>query len=209
MPKISFSKREVIHLVVSVSVMGFLVAINIISGSNFSFANFFLAALTVFPFALLIVAPAFVLHELGHKVVAQKFGYWAEYRMWAQGLLLAVLITIISAGRFLFIAPGAVYFAATTMQRTSSEKIGKIGLIGVLINILLSVFFGLLALAKIAGGIWTMVFAAGASINAFLAIFNLIPFPPFDGQKVFSWDKRIWAITIALAVILYATSFSL
>jgi Zn-dependent protease len=27
-----------------------------------------------------------------------------------------------------------------------------------------------------------------------LAAFNLIPFGMFDGQKIFTWNSRIWAV---------------
>jgi Zn-dependent protease len=51
---------------------------------------------------------------------------------------------------------------------------------------------------------------AGASINAFLALFNLIPFAVFDGQKVYSWDKRYWATALVTSLALtICTSFVL
>ena len=51
--------------------------------------------------------------------------------------------------------------------------------------------------------LWSAIFAIGASANAFLAIFNLIPFAPLDGEKIFVWDKKIWASAIVLAIMLF------
>jgi Zn-dependent protease len=47
---------------------------------------------------------------------------------------------------------------------------------------------------------------AGAAINAFLALFNLIPFSIFDGRKVYTWNRVYWAalFLFALALTIYA-----
>ncbi len=38
------------------------------------------------PIFILAIAPAFVLHEIGHKIVAKYYGCWAEFRADPQGL---------------------------------------------------------------------------------------------------------------------------
>jgi Zn-dependent protease len=181
-----FSKREIQHLSLSVLIMSLAVGI--------WQRNVFMGLI-----AIIALAPGFVFHELGHKFAAQKYGYFAEYRMWLQGLLLALLTAFLG---FLIIAPGAVYFSGGGFHR-SEEKIGKIGLAGPIINLLLVFGFGLLfyfstfELLKFVGFF-------GAFVNSWLALFNLIPIPPFDGQKIFSWNKLIWGFTIGLAVAAFA-----
>jgi Zn-dependent protease len=42
---------------------------------------------------------------------------------------------------------------------------------------------------------------SGVLLNLWLAAFNMLPIVILDGQKVFSWDKKIWAlVTIPLWV---------
>jgi Zn-dependent protease len=48
---------------------------------------------------------------------------------------------------------------------------------------------------------------AGAAINAFMAVFNLIPFGVLDGLKVFRWSKAIWLVLFALAALATALSY--
>jgi Zn-dependent protease len=43
----------------------------------------------------------------------------------------------------------------------------------------------------------------GFRINVFIALFNLLPFPPLDGSKVIEWDKKLWGLLILTTALLY------
>ena len=43
-----------------------------------------------------------------------------------------------------------------------------------------------------------------AFLNGFMAVFNLVPFGILDGYKIFSWNKKIWAVAFAMSVALAA-----
>ena len=193
-----FSRKEIYHLTLSVVVMSLIVAY-----SWFGLSESLLSTLVGVGVGFLVIAPAFVFHELGHKFVSQSYGYHAEYRMWTQGLLFAVLVTIVSGGRFIFIAPGAVYFGGG-LARTTLEKTAKIGLAGPIVNLILSAIFGLIGIFS--SGLLAIIGSTGAYVNAWLAIFNLIPFPPLDGQKIFAWDKKIWALVLIIAIVAFIGS---
>ena len=47
----------------------------------------------------------------------------------------------------------------------------------------------------------------GASFNAWIAMFNLLPFGVLDGQKIFDWNKVVWACTMASTMALFITSY--
>ena len=63
------------------------------------------------------VMTGFLLHELAHKWMAQKYGCWAEYRGNRNGLLLALLMGAVG---FLIAAPGAVMVAAKALAMSSA-----------------------------------------------------------------------------------------
>jgi Zn-dependent protease len=48
---------------------------------------------------------------------------------------------------------------------------------------------------------------AGALINAFMAVFNLIPFGVLDGLKVFRWSKPVWLVLFALAALVTGLTY--
>lgn len=180
-----FSTREIKELIISVFVMSIAVSI---ANKN---AAFFLVS-------LIIIGPAFIFHELGHKFTAQNFGYFAEYRMWKEGLLFALLLSFTG---FIFVAPGAVYFGGI-FSRPRKDEIGKIGISGPIVNLSLAFFFALFSFSK--STFLSSLSYLGVYINSWLAIFNLIPFPPLDGEKIFSWNKKIWALALLISIGLFA-----
>ena len=149
------------------------------------------------------VSLGFVLHEMGHRFVARRFGCFAEYTMWPTGLILALVCSLFG---FIFAAPGAVmiYQRADMWGRATltREKTGLISIAGPAMNICLAVVFILLNIAYP-----TLLFSLGARINTWLAIFNLIPFGPLDGTKIFRWDKRVWLAAIAVGMGLFALEY--
>jgi len=144
---------------------------------------------------LLIFALTFILHELGHKFTAKYYGLWAEFRLSLMGLvvtLISVLSPIIK-----IVSPGAVFASG----EASRAILGKISLSGPIINVLLSTIFLILNLLP-DSSLFKAIFAWGSTINAYVALFNLIPFSILDGTKIFWWNKYVWMIMFLSALIL-------
>ncbi len=155
-----FSRREVIDLAKSTLLLG--IAFSVL----FSGFRGFIGGLAE---SLLVVAFAFLAHELAHKLAAQHFGCRAEYRSNDTMLLFAVLFSFFG---FIFAAPGAVWISG----RPGVRENGIISLAGPLTNIVVA--FAL-----------TGVFARAALVSAWIGLFNLIPLINFDGRKVLAWSK--------------------
>lgn len=127
----------------------------------------------------------FLLHELGHKFVAQHYGCFAEFRSFDFMLVLAFIMSFFG---FVFAAPGAVMIKGYV----DNERNGKISVAGPLINILMAVGFLIASFLTSSEGFVHMISRYGFFINSFLALFNLIPFGNFDGSKVYRWNKPVW-----------------
>ena len=147
----------------------------------------------------LSVGSGFILHELGHKFTAQHYGYTAVYEASPMGLLLAIFLKIITG--VVFAAPGAVmirkrqsYYSNDDRyydMLTQSRETWKIALAGPLINVALAVvFMGVLFSSDSA--LMQTIGLYGAYVNVFLAGFNMIPFGPLDGAKVFKHNPAMW-----------------
>jgi Zn-dependent protease len=48
---------------------------------------------------------------------------------------------------------------------------------------------------------------AGASFNAWIALFNLLPFGVLDGEKIFNWNKIAWGLTMASTMVLFIAAY--
>ncbi|MEK6900503.1 MAG: metalloprotease [Nanoarchaeota archaeon] len=137
----------------------------------------------LFLVSLVTAGLGFLLHELAHKFVAQHYGCAAEFRAWDQLLYLAVGLAIFIG--FIFAAPGAVMISGMVTRKEN----GVISAAGPATNYVLAMIF--LALITLFPQ-FASVFVTGFSINIWLGIFNLIPFGPLDGRKVFDWSKTVW-----------------
>lgn len=156
--------------------------------------------LPVFVVSFLTAGAGFLLHELAHKVVAQRLGYWAEFRASYDWLVIAVVSGLVG---FLFAAPGAVQIRGHGLTNRDS---GVIAVAGPLTNLALFLVFFLVSLL-FAGGLAGYVAGFGTFINAFLAAFNLLPFGPLDGAKVMRWSKPVFAVTFLVSAGLVAYTF--
>jgi len=143
-----------------------------------------------FAITLLCAGLGFILHELMHKLLAQRLGYLAEY---SAGEFPWMSVLVAFAG-WIFLSPGAVYIASPTRPLTKTAN-GLISLAGPLTNLFIALGFRVFAGEGLVGAVGYL----GWDINIWLAIFNLVPAPGFDGQKVLAWNKPVYAMS-ALAV---------
>src|SRR5215218_9040141 len=150
---IRFSRTEIKHLLVAT----FLVLLVGMSLNKYRYISIEF---------LVIFIIAFLFHELAHKFLANFYGSWAEFRTDLYGLI----ITTISAIPFIpfkFIAPGAVIVGIS-----EKSKLGKVALIGPITNLVMG--FILLLFSYLYP--YSIYFSIGTSFNAWIAMFNLLPF---------------------------------
>jgi Zn-dependent protease len=193
--QIKFSKIELQDLAKAWIAISVAFAIVLSGGllSEMFFMNIILAAVTV--------GIGFLLHELGHKIVAQRYGCFAEFRADNFMLMIAVLTSFLGV---IFAAPGAVMIAG----RVSKERNGKISVAGPLVNIVLALLFLPLPFIFQNGFLYSIgVF--GFFVNSWLALFNLLPFWILDGKKVLAWSKPVYFVTLAIAIGLLFLGYTL
>lgn len=152
-----------------------------------------LSLYSVFIVSAITVGTGFLLHEVGHKIMAQKYGCFAEFRSFDQMLALAILMSFVG---FIFAAPGAVMIRGPIGVRRN----GKISAAGPVVNLFLASVFLLILLAPISGILKVIAFY-GFYINSWLALFNMIPVWNLDGVKILRWDKKVYGAIVAVALV--------
>lgn len=193
-----FSKRELGDIAIAVIVLSLALTILYKRGAIITYLGdeFGSAAkwIVLFGICLLLVVFSFLLHEFGHKFTAQNFGMRSEFRIFPTGLFITLLTSVLG---FLFAAPGAVYIEGNPTRKEN----GIISIAGPAVNILL-VLVGIAGcLAFNGGGVVVIFFYLLAYLNAFLALFNLLPIPPLDGSKIWRWSMPVYIVAIAMAAL--------
>jgi Zn-dependent protease len=189
-----FTSREIRDLIISMVIITVLFAY-IFSGRTFPSIELILITFVA-------VGLGFILHELAHKFVAMRYGFWAEYRLWVEGLIFAVITAALG---FLFVAPGAVYIHGEYISR---EQNGKISASGPATNLILAGLFFLLLYYLPSGGIITTIGVLGFYVNSFLAMINLIPISMLDGAKIIRWNPVVWVVMAVITGVMVFYAFT-
>lgn len=151
-----------------------------------------------FVISLVTAGLGFVVHELAHKVIAQKHYCSAEFKSNDFMLVLAVLMSFVG---FIFAAPGAVIIKGGVTKKQN----GEISFAGPFSNFLLALVFlpGWLLSKNLLG----FFFFQGFFINSWLGLFNLIPARPFDGFVIYRWNKWYYVLLAFGLLIFVVVSF--
>lgn len=200
--KYTFSQIEVKHL----SLAMIMIILTIFA---FQQKSLFLSSITNIPQVALFfviyfftVGLGFLLHELGHKFVAQKYGFISEFR--ADFSMLFIMFGVALFSPFILLAPGAVMI----LGRPTIKQNGIISIAGPIVNLILAAIFIVLSLVFQPQGVFGLVTNLGIWINAFLGVFNMLPFWILDGKKVLAWSKPAYFTVMGLLILILIGSWN-
>jgi len=187
MRKIKFSREEIRDLIkawLAISIaFGIVLGTAKIWSVDFIY-SFILAALTV--------GVGFLLHELAHKIVAIKYGLWAEFRAWNIMLVFMIVLALLTG--WVVAAPGAVFI----LGQVGIVRNGRISVAGPIVNLILAALF--LPLLIFSTGLLQTIGQYGFAINTWLALFNMIPVWNLDGKKIFIWNKAAYFTVVGIGI---------
>jgi Zn-dependent protease len=139
-----------------------------------------------------ILTLSFFIHEMAHKIVAQRRGLWSEFRLTLWGSVMTLVFAFLPIK---FVSPGAVMITGAGERK----DLGKISIAGPITNIFLSILlFG----TAFVSGPYFPIFLFGGFFNAYMAAYNLVPFGVLDGLKVFNWNKIVWVLAFSTSAAL-------
>ncbi|HBR09878.1 GNAT family N-acetyltransferase [Candidatus Bipolaricaulota bacterium] len=166
------------------------------------------------PFVLGVAGVTIFAHELSHKLIARFLGLKTIFKVWESGLVISALLALLGV---------LIPFYGSTFIRQKDwsynkdvKKMGLIYMAGPAVSLILASCF--LALAYWAntevGAIQRLCAAYGRSpllgtvgfwANSAMVFFNLIPlfpFTPFDGKRIFLWNKTLWSLLVIWLILL-------
>jgi Zn-dependent protease len=179
--------RDLIKSWIVISIAFTILRRETIEGGLFSMGFF-----VVLLFSAITVGTAFIFHEIAHKIAAQRYGCFAEFRSSNNMLFLALIMSFFG---FIFFAPGAVMIGGPVGKRRN----GIISASGPGTNLGLAIVF-LILNVYISNPTASTIFSFGYLINTWIGLFNLIPAWLFDGKKIYNWNKAVYFTMVAVAL---------
>lgn len=173
-----FDFTELIDIIVMTLIVGFIFLRLIQRQGKFE-GNMFL-------FACMVIAPAIIFHEFGHKFMAMFLGYSATFHASYWGLGIGLVLALARSPIIFFIPAYVIPKCGLACIKTPLAT-ALIAFAGPFVNLLL--FFVALIVLKTKKDMSQKAFLfwqLTKQINLFLFIFNMIPIRPFDGSQVFS-----------------------
>lgn len=192
-----FSKREIGDIAIAMIVLSLALTLLYRRGFVIGYLGYEFGSTAKWPvlfgMCLVLVVFSFLLHEFGHKFTAQNFGMRSEFRIFPAGLFITLITSLLG---FMFAAPGAVYIEGYPDKREN----GIISIAGPAVNLVLALV-GIAGCLAFNGQGIVVFFLLLANLNAFLALFNMLPIPPLDGSKIWGWNMPVYIIGIAIAAL--------
>ncbi|ABM81047.1 peptidase [Hyperthermus butylicus] len=141
-----------------------------------------------------------VLHELAHAWMGRREGCVAHFVLSRIGLSLTLFFGLLRTLNipFVILAPGYVSLYCRTFARDD-----YVAAAGPMTNIVLAVIGRAAERLAASTSYGAYVFAAGfTDVNAWIALFNLLPFIPLDGSKIMRRNLIAWLAMLVLAIVL-------
>ena len=205
--------KEIREILVADIILILAFDLTIIGGIS-SLREYYPTFIYFLPITAVGVTLSFVLHELMHKFVAQRFGAMAAFMRSSTGSIITILSALFG---FLIGIPGATVIYSNSFTRREQGYVSLAGpltnfmvflvflAIGVLLypnflNNVLDTFGNYASLGYIQNMINFTLF-----ISLLLAFFNMLPIPPLDGSKILAWNKPVFVAVILVIFILFVS----
>ena len=196
------SSHEIRGLIISIIVIAFIVSFN-----AWGPGSTFVPSIGLFNFfnSILIVTLSILVHDTGQRLWGLAIGYRVEFKMWTYGLIFALALAFVSAGKIWLIVPGGFMLHLIAGHRLGWFRyninyfgLGMVALAGPLFTLMLIIFLKVLYVF-----FQSPLILLAIKFNAIYVITSLLPIPPLDGSKIYFGSRMLYAF--ALPTILVST----
>jgi len=155
---------------------------------------------------VLVISPAFILHEMGHKYAAIYYKKYARFTLIRQMFFITFLVGLLGFG---IAGPGATMIIGNSTKKES----GIFAAAGPAVNFVLALisYIIILLTPNVMISFFEMglheIFYLSMFINSFLGLFNLIPFGMLDGKKITAWSNEVWILLVILNGYMFYIAF--
>jgi len=192
----AFSRSELIWLLISILVMGFIVGFND-NRERFEF-QFWAANLLV---SILAVAIAVFAHETAHRITGLEQGYKVQYKPFWYGLIAGLIMSFMSYGKIVFLAYSGVFMNIIEKHRLGYFRyqlgyfhLGAVSLMGPLANMVVAILFKTIHILP------QPISDKIVIVSILFALTNMLPIPPLDGIQVMFASRWLYFLSYGAMV---------
>jgi parallel beta-helix repeat protein len=175
-------------------------------GGAFTLISSFGQKIEVFALLTLIGGVVVIVPRVIQYITANKLGVQAVYRLWWEGILVIFLTTWLTLvlGGNIFGQPVRTVYGQE--YEDEKKKFALIMLAGPLVSLILSASFLSLYLMK---GTYADIAWTGLNMSLLSAVVSFLPISPMEGERVFRWNKIVWAGVFFPILVVYGYFFML
>ena len=190
-----YSKQEIGPLVAAVLLTAFIFVFRQ-EGDYFSIP----LAFTQFIQMVVITSVSFFIRISCQKIYGLSQGYKIQFKVWWAGLVIALIIAFVTAGRVPLVLIGAAVSSLMVKQRLGEFRYGTSGsdqavvrMWGIHANLILAILFATGALFFPG----SYFFTKGLWLNIIMAACSLIPIPQLGGARIFFGSRMYYYVSLA------------
>ncbi len=151
---------------------------------------------------IILVAIAFLVRDVAHRTIAIWMGYRSQYKIWILGLVIGLVIAFVSNGTLPFIAAGVLVITHLPVHRLgkahhdlSMKHLGWIAMASPIANMLFAVLIKTINL-----GLGWPLLEKLMMINIWIALFDMVPVPPFNGSRTFFGSRYVYVFVLGALI---------
>lgn len=194
-----FTRSELIGFIITIVVLSFIISFREWGTTEFNL----LAGLFNWFNATLIVTLVFIIYNFAQRLAGWSVGFNTEYKMWATGLLIGLIVAFASKGKIWLLLPGGILIHHLAGHRLGHFRYdinffqqGMIAVAGTLSLITIAAIFKIINV-----NIHNLLLNKLIIFCVVMAIYDILPIPPLSGSKLF-FGSRLTYIFMASTIII-------
>ncbi|MFH1682337.1 MAG: hypothetical protein ABIA37_00930 [Candidatus Woesearchaeota archaeon] len=194
-----FTKQELVAFLIGIIITGFIFSFKDWGADTFNLT----IGLKNLLFAILAAAISFFGHLAPQKMYALSTGYLVTFRAWYVGLIIALVLTFVSAGSLTLVLAGGAAITFMVRQRLgqfrygySMEEQAVVGMWGVLGSLITATVFRIFNFYFPS----VLFFETGLMISLIFAACSVLPLPKMDGLLIFFGSRAIYFLSVVIVV---------
>ena len=193
------TQKEVIWLFITAFVFAFILSFRQWGTTKFDFV----LGIQNFIFSFLIVLVVEFIFEFSMRTGALIEGYKTSYKPWVPGLVVGLLLTFLSNGKLIFLAPGMAIITFLPVHRVGKffyqnnyKHLGWIAMSGSIAVMFFAIFL------RVLSGIFGDSNWLGLAIRVciWIALYNMVPAPNFNGVKTFFGSRFVYVFVVVVMI---------